>query len=84
MVNDYNSGSPFKQWQKGIELARGKYIWIAESDDYADFSFLAKTVSLMEQHPTAAYCFTGSYIVDEVGNMLDKDMDRWTKNNRII
>ena len=79
MVNDYNSGSPFKQWQKGIELARGKYIWIAESDDYADFSFLAKTVSLMEQHPTAAYCFTGSYIVDEVGNMLDKDMDRWTK-----
>lgn len=38
----------------------------------------------MEQHPTAAYCFTGSYIVDEVGNMLDKDMDRWTKNNRII
>lgn len=42
MVNDYNSGSPFKQWQKGIELARGKYIWIAESDDYADFSFWPK------------------------------------------
>lgn len=36
----------------------------------------------MEQHPTAAYCFTGSYIVDEVGNMLDKDMDRWTKKQQ--
>lgn len=82
IVNDYNSGGPFKQWQKGIELARGKYIWIAESDDFADSSFLSRTVSLLEQYPTAAYCFTGSYIVDEAGNMLDKDMDRWTKKQQ--
>ncbi len=39
--NEKNSGSPFKQWQKGIELAKGEYIWIAESDDYADPEFLS-------------------------------------------
>lgn len=82
IVNEHNSGSPFKQWQKGIELAKGKYIWIAESDDYADASFLDKTVTLLEEYPMAAYCFTGSYIVDEIGNILDKDMDHWTKKQR--
>ena len=70
VVNECNSGTPFKQWQKGIELSRGKYIWIAESDDYADVSFLERTVSLLEEYPTAVYCFTGSYLVDDVGNIL--------------
>ena len=32
-INSVNTGSPFIQWQKGISLSRGKYIWIAESDD---------------------------------------------------
>ena len=39
VYNEINSGSTFKQWKKGIELAKGKFIWIAESDDYADESF---------------------------------------------
>ena len=26
--------------EKGIEMARGKYIWIAESDDKCDLNFL--------------------------------------------
>jgi cellulose synthase/poly-beta-1,6-N-acetylglucosamine synthase-like glycosyltransferase len=30
IYNSKNSGSPFKQWQKGFELAKGEYIWIAE------------------------------------------------------
>jgi glycosyltransferase involved in cell wall biosynthesis len=25
--NSKNSGSPFKQWKKGINRAKGKYIW---------------------------------------------------------
>lgn len=40
VFNQQNSGSTFKQWQKGISLANGKYIWIAESDDVADSEFL--------------------------------------------
>ena len=28
--NDHNTGSAFVQWKKGIELAKGKYVWIAK------------------------------------------------------
>ena len=34
VVNKTNSGSVFKQWAKGLSLAKGEWIWIAESDDY--------------------------------------------------
>lgn len=78
VVNEQNTGSPFKQWLKGIELARGRYIWIAECDDYADERFLERTVFLMETFPSAAYAFTGSFIIDEDGVKQDKDMDQWT------
>jgi glycosyltransferase involved in cell wall biosynthesis len=56
--NDVNSGSTFKQWNKGVHLARGKYVWIAESDDYADPRFLERLVALLEADPkvTIAYC----------------------------
>ena len=59
-INSVNTGSPFAQWQKGISLSRGKYIWIAESDDAADSSFLEKAVSILNQYPHASFCFLGS------------------------
>lgn len=77
--NDANTGSPFAQWKKGIDFAQGKYIWIAESDDYAESTFLSTTVSLMERYEDAAICFTGSIRVDETGKLLSKDNDRWRR-----
>lgn len=79
VYNDKNSGSPFAQWQKGLALARGKYVWIAESDDYADTSFLSEVIPIMEQHPKAAVCFTGSQRIDPQGNTLPFDNDYWTR-----
>lgn len=46
--NDINGGKVFKQWNKGISHASGKYIWIAESDDYCESNFLSTLVPLME------------------------------------
>ena len=40
LYNDKNSGSPFRQWAKGIKAATGDLVWIAESDDYCDERFL--------------------------------------------
>lgn len=77
-INSVNTGSPFAQWQKGISLSRGKYIWIAESDDAAESSFLEKAVSVLNQYPRASFCFLGSHCIDEKGNQLSTDFDRWT------
>ena len=51
-----NSGSPFKQWKKGIKLAKGKYIWIAESDDFAEPTFLEKMFEILNRGNGLAYC----------------------------
>lgn len=44
IFNEKNSGSVFKQWQKGIDEARGNLIWIAESDDYSSENFLEELI----------------------------------------
>src|SRR5580704_3035040 len=53
--NRENSGSTFKQWNRGVRLAQGKYVWIAESDDYADPQLLERLVAILEANPAVAY-----------------------------
>ena len=72
VLNRKNSGSVFKQWVKGIDLATGKYVWIAESDDFADADFLKNMVSLAEKNPTAGFLFSDSYNVDRNSKILEK------------
>jgi Glycosyltransferases involved in cell wall biogenesis len=81
-INSLNSGSPFSQWKKGLELASGKYVWIAESDDYADLSFLSITVPLLEKYVEASFCFAGGYRVDESGCIMKLDYDRWGRKQK--
>ena len=63
-VNETNSGSPFRQWEKGIGLARGRYIWIAEADDFADSRFLACCVGALECNADVAVAFSMSEMCD--------------------
>lgn len=44
IVNESNSGSPFSSWKKGIEMASGDLVWIAEADDYCELNFLESLV----------------------------------------
>lgn len=44
VFNDVNSGGVFNQWKKGVELATGELIWLAESDDYCSPNFLTELV----------------------------------------
>lgn len=68
LYNDTNSGSTFKQWKKGIELAKGELIWIAESDDCAETHFLSTLAENMSKETRLAYC--KSNIIDENGKNL--------------
>jgi glycosyltransferase involved in cell wall biosynthesis len=83
--NEKNSGSPFKQWNKGVRLARGKYVWIAESDDYADAKLLETVVAMLEGDEGVAYAYCRSLRVTSSGRIggpadwyLDEvDPKRW-------
>ncbi|WP_250434152.1 glycosyltransferase family 2 protein [Hanstruepera flava] len=70
IINKTNSGSPFKQWQKGIALAKGKYIWIAESDDYCELDLLETCLEDFSRNPQLGLVYTQSLDVDEKGKRL--------------
>ncbi|MCX7590992.1 MAG: glycosyltransferase [Kiritimatiellae bacterium] len=69
-VNEQPSGSPFRQWNKGVKLARGELVWIAESDDYAEPDFLEQLVPFFDNHPGVAMASTDSQWIDEQGNVF--------------
>jgi glycosyltransferase involved in cell wall biosynthesis len=66
VYNQVNSGSTFKQWNKGVALAKGQYIWIAESDDGCKPEFLEKAVEKMEAYPSAGIVYAQSIEADEL------------------
>ncbi|MFY0650427.1 MAG: glycosyltransferase family 2 protein [Cyclobacteriaceae bacterium] len=70
VVNKTNSGSPFKQWRKGIELTKGKYIWIAESDDVAELDFLRRLISRLEEDNDIGIAFCRSKIINNKGKAI--------------
>ena len=82
IVNSENTGSPFKQWMKGILLARGKYVWMAEADDLAEPLFLETCVRLAEAYADTAICYTGSVLMDEKGETEKRDINHWGKRAR--
>lgn len=65
VFNEVNSGSTFKQWQKGFELAKGEFIWIAESDDVAHPDFLDKMMKEFGKYPNAVLGFSSMIRINE-------------------
>ena len=51
VYNEQNSGIAFKQWQKGFNLAKGDYVWIAEADDYCDKNMLKVLLKAVKKDP---------------------------------
>ncbi|PKH67676.1 hypothetical protein CXF59_07155 [Flavobacterium sp. ALD4] len=76
IVNDKNSGSGYYSWHKGIELAETKYIWIAETDDYSEPTFLEELVCILDQNDKIALAFCGN-------NYVEKDEIIYDSTNRI-
>ena len=76
VLNSNNSGSPFSQWEKGIKLAKGEYIWIAESDDVAEQSFLSELMEFMASLPHKLdVLYAQSVDIDESGQTLSSRLE---------
>lgn len=70
LYNETNSGSTFIQWKKGFELAKGEYIWIAESDDVAEKDFLETLMQGFELNSDVGIAFCDSIWINEEGAVI--------------
>jgi len=77
VVNEQNSGSTFRQWAKGINLALGEWIWIAESDDWAEREFLEKMVENIKKSEKIVLSYCQSNRVNSDGIKIG-DWKSWT------
>lgn len=76
IINENNSGNTFVQWEKGISAAKGDYIWLAESDDYACITFLERCINIFEKDNDIGLVFTNSQKVSS----KDINLGLWHHN----
>ena len=80
ITNPANSGNTFVQWQHGLELATGAYVWVAESDDIAEPTFLTQLVAALEREK-AVLAFCNSQWIDSQGHPMHHRQDpMWQKD----
>lgn len=70
LYNKKNSGTPFRQWQKGFLETKGDYVWIAEADDYCDSNFLKKLLGVFEKEKDVALAYTDTAFINADGRMI--------------
>lgn len=70
IFNDMNSGNTFVQWNKGIQLAKGEFVWIAESDDFCELHFLEELIQPFLEDGEVALSYCQSNRVDEKGLVI--------------
>lgn len=69
VANDANSGNVFRQWRRGVEMASGDLVWIAEADDLAQPD-LVSTLAERFVETDVQFAFSDSSAIDEDGRRL--------------
>lgn len=82
VYNEENSGSTFKQWNKGIELAKREWIWIAESDDTAEPTLLQTLISGIKKEPDIVLAFCQSNRMDSHGKITGSWLNHTESHKR--
>ncbi|MDA8240190.1 MAG: glycoside hydrolase family 99-like domain-containing protein [Nitrospiraceae bacterium] len=86
ITNEINSGSVFRQWAKGLQAAKGDYIWIAEADDLCEGNFLEGLMACFAKDADVVMAYCQSKQIDDKGRVLadnyleytsDIDKDKW-------
>ncbi len=75
-INEKNSGSVFSQWQKGFQIAKGDYIWIAEADDSCSPYFLENVMKGFEDK-TVVLSYAESMRIDENNRIISTSCRDW-------
>ncbi len=77
LINQENTGSPFKQWVKGIREATGDLIWIAESDDSCNID-LVRRLKQQFYDPDVVLAYSQSAPIGEEGQKFDENYLAYT------
>jgi glycosyltransferase involved in cell wall biosynthesis len=73
--NEENIGAA-RNYNRTFHLAQGKYFkWMAH-DDVCAPAFLEKCISILEEHPDVALCYSQTILIDENG----AEMERYSDN----
>jgi glycosyltransferase involved in cell wall biosynthesis len=72
LFNETNSGSTFKQWEKGLQKAKGKFIWIAESDDLSKPNFLEHHLKILNSNINLGLSFSASTWIDKDNQIINE------------
>jgi len=67
IYNTINSGNVFHQWQKGHSQAKGDLVWICESDDFCEPTFIERTINTFRD-PSVMLAFGRTQFVNEEGD----------------
>lgn len=73
VYNKENVGRVFLQWRKGIGLAKGDLVWIAESDDKCEPQLLERLVEQFKKNPGLALAFCKSTLFTTSGKTWTQD-----------
>lgn len=82
VYNEENSGSTFKQWNRGFNLANGELIWIAESDDSCEPTLLEELIGGYKSNPGCSLIFCLSMTINSNGEMTGKQLKQ--KKNKML
>ncbi len=75
--NIKNTGTPFSAWEKICSLAKGKFIWICESDDVAEPTFLEIAVNRLQKNDKAAIFYSNSNIINGKGEIVGNTKENY-------
>ena len=87
VVNKDNQGV-FRQWEKGFDMAKYEYVWIAEADDYSEKDFLVNTLKPLDadenvvvSYVNTAYITGDGWFINSVKNDIDiQKSGHWNKS----
>lgn len=79
VYNEVNSGSVFRQWKKGLSFAKGDLLWIAESDDRCENTFLERLTRSFEEFPSLSLTFSRSLLFNDTGKTWTMDSEGLTE-----